>query len=145
MKATFQKFCISHQASWLDCLKEHPTVVPSSLLISLSNVSKSHYLELSYRQSFTRKNSRNLNFFNPTQWFQPFLEQPQQKDSHVLLMVGTLPHPARKCTKAETESDGHILFTNIPGKVVLESQNLITICFYHSVNQYTPFTPARIK
>ena len=81
-------------------------------------MSKSHYLELSYRQR------RPLN--------------------RVILMVGTLPHHARKCTKAERESDGHILFTNMPGKVVLESQNLVTICFYHSVNKYTPFSPARI-
>lgn len=47
-------------------------------------------------------------------------------------------------TKTETEPDRHILFTNMPGKVVLESQNLVTICFYHTVNQYTLLFLARI-
>lgn len=70
-----------------------------------------------------------------TQWFPPNCFYLHQQNTGIKRSYQPL---------LDTEPDRHILFTNMPGKVVLESQNLVTICFYHTVNQYTLLFLARI-
>ena len=92
------------------------------------------HCEASYKP-FLHNNPCRMVLLYLTQWFPPNCFYLHQQNTGIKRSYQPL---------LDTEPDRHILFTNMPGKVVLESQNLVTICFYHTVNQYTLLFLARI-